>query len=227
MALNPTTGNLESLADAGYTREQIVAWFNDLASRTGATVEANDPQILINKLMGEGRYIRQLGGDPAGAFAEFEAQYIRRGAGTSHRAMDSQSGLYADVGGDPTSEPGYVETRNTALFHVNRPSPVVSAITTMGASTSNRLEPISGPVGLAYPADPVNYATMEMSPAAGYDYGLQSGIYPTATAGPGGLAATSTGAMAPAGGLALGPDNTMLYLGLAVAAIAGYYFFVK
>jgi len=165
------------------------------------------------------------------AFMEdLRAQYQRRGAGTGHRTYDSQSGLYADVGGDPQSEPGYVETRDTSqpLFRTGssasyapspppppRPAPLASVITSGGAAEPSWATPTVGPTGLAYQDDPINYATMQQSPSYGYSGAgaLQSGIYGT---GPG-----AAPMLAPAG--AAGGDNTMIYILLGGAALAAYF----
>lgn len=58
-----------------------------LASQYGATMEANDPQLLLEKARGIDAY----GGDLQKAAQEFAAQYQRRGASTSHRPYDSQT----------------------------------------------------------------------------------------------------------------------------------------
>lgn len=160
-------------------------------------------------------------------------QYQKRGAGTGHRNYDSQSGLYADVGGDPQTEPGYVETRDTsqplfrsstaiAPFVPSPPPPMVSKVTTIGAAPSAQMTPTVGPTGLAYQDDPVNYSTMQVSPAYGYTQGgaLQSGTYPTFGGGGGGI-------MAPTGGRVGGQDNTMIYILIGGAALAAYFLLSK
>jgi len=76
---DPATGNYTSLADTGYTRTQIVEWFNALSARTGASVEPSDIDQLIAKLMGEARFIPQDGGNPQLAFDIYETQYMIRG----------------------------------------------------------------------------------------------------------------------------------------------------
>lgn len=216
-------------------------FLNDLASQTGASVESSD----ISRLYEYQRGIEAGTTTQAQLAAHMEGlrqHYIRRGAPTQHRAQDSQSGLYQDIGGDPQSEPGYVETRDTSkpLFktqitasspYVPSP-PLVSTVTTLGASAGSRVTPTVGPVGLAYPDDPVNYATGEVALANGYTQGgaLESGIYPSQF---GGGPVSLGGGMVPgapgAGGAvaAGGADNTMIYLLLAGAAVAAYFLFVK
>lgn len=98
------------------------------------------------------------------------------------------------------------------------PPAVASVVTTMGAAPPASMTPTVGPIGLAYPDDPVNYSTMEVGSEHGYSSGgiLPSGIYPS-----GGM-----GAAAPGGGGAAivgGGDNTMVYLLLAGAAVAAYF----
>lgn len=112
---------------------------------------------------------------------------------------------YANVGGN------YDYYKNIDQYRV----PVASSITTLGASEPARATPTVGPVGLAYPDDPVNYATMQYSPAAGYN-GLQSGIYPS-SAGP----ATVLPASA-AGGMFGGMSQTTVLLMLGAAAVGAY-----
>ena len=192
-------------------------WLNELAAATGSTVEPSDVARLLEYEAGiKAGTTTQAQLDEH--MASLRLQYARRGASTGHRAQDSQSGLYQDIGGDPQQEPGYVETRDTTLFNVPlpaprpRPVPVASVLTTGGATQGASATPTVGPTGLAYPDDPVSYATMMQSPGLGYE-GLQSGIY-------GGAAAPvlAPGAQA---------DNTMVYLLLAGAAVAAYFLFVK
>jgi len=96
---------------------------------------------------------------------------------------------------------------------------LASSITTLGATEGARQTPTVGPVGLAYPDDPINYSTMEYNPAAGYN-GLQSGIYPT------GAAPALGAAPAAAGGFG-GMSQTTVLLLLGAAAVAGYVLLVK
>lgn len=78
MPLN-SNGNLTDLADTGYTWADLQNFFNQLSAETGASVESGDVQLLANKLMGEAGFIKQLGGNPQGAFDAFREQYRRRG----------------------------------------------------------------------------------------------------------------------------------------------------
>jgi hypothetical protein len=103
-----------------------------------------------------------------------------------------------------------------------QPAPVASIITSMGASEPASATPTVGPIGLAYPDDPVNYSTMEVSPRNGYSSGgiLPSGIYSPA------LAPVAEGApmamAAPAQS-----SNMMLYLILVGVAVGAYFLLVK
>jgi hypothetical protein len=97
---------------------------------------------------------------------------------------------------------------------------LASSITTLGATEGARQTPTVGPVGLAYPDDPINYATMQYNPASGYN-GLQSGIYPT------GAAPALGAAPAAAGGMLGGMSQTTVLLLLGAAAVAGYVLLVK
>jgi len=198
-------------------------WLSELSQATGASVESSDVARLLeyDAAIKAGTATQgQLDEHMAG----LRAQYIRRGAGTSHRAQDSQSGLYQDIGGDPQAEPGFTETRDTSLFNIAlapprpRPAPVASVITTGGATSGALASPTVGPVGLAYPDDPVNYATGEQSADFGYPGGLTSGIYPSG----GGLAAAGT-----PGAAAGGSNNMMIYILLAGAAAAAYFLLKK
>jgi len=116
---------------------------------------------------------------------------------------------YANVGGN------YNYYENIDRFRV----PVASSITTLGATEGARQTPTVGPVGLAYPDDPINYSTMQYNPAAGYN-GLQSGIYPT------GAAPAMGAAPAAAGGIGGMSQTTVLML-LGAAAVVGYVLLVK
>lgn len=102
------------------------------------------------------------------------------------------------------------------------PAPVASVVTTMGASEAAHATPTVGPVGLAYPDDPINYATGEVSPANGYSSGgiLPSGIYPGSPVPMAPNGSNDVGG-APAG------SNTMLYVILAAVAVGGYLLLKK
>ena len=201
-----------------------MAWaddfLNDLSQQTGASVESSDLARLAEYERGVA-----AGTTTQAQLTQFmddlRVQYIMRGARTNQRTQDSQSGLYA--GSDPQTEPGYVENRDTsqslfkagaATIYAPPPPPIVSVITTGGATGGATDTPTVGPVGLAYPDDPINYATMQQSPAYGYSSGgaLPSGVYPSAA--PAILGPT---------GAAGGTDNTMIYLMLAAAAVAAYF----
>jgi len=119
---------------------------------------------------------------------------------------------YEAVGGN------YNYWENIDRFRV----PVASSITTLGATEGARQTPTVGPVGLAYPDDPVNYATMQYNPASGYN-GLQSGIYPSGGAAP----ALAIGAAPAGGGMIGGMSQTTVLLLLGAAAVAGYFLLVK
>jgi len=101
------------------------------------------------------------------------------------------------------------------------PAPMASIVTSMGAAEPAHATPTVGPVGLAYPDDPVNYATGEVSPSNGYSSGgiLPSGIYPGSLAPTVPMGANSVAA--PAG------SNTMLYVILAAVAVGGYLLLSK
>lgn len=193
------------------------SYLQSLAAATGSTVEPSDVARLLEYEAG----IKAGTTTQAQLDAHMEAlrlQYIKRGASTSHRAYDSQSGLYSDTA-DPQTEPGYVETRDVSLFNVAKPAPrpvpLASVVTTGGASPSATVSPTVGPTGLAYQDDPVNYSTMATSPSYAYD-GLQSGQY-----GSSGAPLSPGAAVAPRG------DNTMIYVALAAAAVAAWYLLKK
>lgn len=109
MAFNPTTGNYERLEDAGFSRADLQRFFERLSAAYGATIEAGHVDELTRKLMGDGRFMTALGGDPQLAFDEFEAQYIQRGAPTQHRTVDSQSLPSALTFDDLVRERGFLE----------------------------------------------------------------------------------------------------------------------
>lgn len=103
-----------------------------------------------------------------------------------------------------------------------RPAPMASVVTTMGATERATATPTVGPVGLAYPDDPVNYATMQQSPANGYTGPgtLPSGIYgsPIGSSLPAPMAA----------GVSPGPGSSMtLYLVLGALAVGAYFLLKK
>jgi len=212
-----------------------MAWYdtylNDLSAQTGASVESSD----LARLQEYQRGI-DAGTTTQAQLNEFmdalRVQYIKRGAATAHRSQDSQSGLYADVGGDPQTEPGFVEVRDTsqplfksvAASYIPSPrltrAPALASVITTGGATSGALDtPTVGPTGLAYQDDPINYSTMQQSPVYGYSGAgaLESGIY-----------SPIGGSMPlPPPTMAAGADNTMVYLLLAGAALAAYFLFVK
>jgi len=190
------------------------SWLNTLAASTGARVESSD----LTRLQ-EYEAAVLAGTTTQAQFTAFQAalteQYQRRGASTAHRRTDSQLGGYSD---DPRTEPGY-RTQDTGTGAAPPaalivPIPVVSVVTTSGATQGAEATPTVGPVGLAYPDDPINYSTMQQSPSYGYSGpgSLPSGVYPTAGGG---------GVAAPVGG------NTMVYLLLAAAAAAAYFLLRK
>lgn len=229
MAFNSLTGNYDSLADTGYTAGQIDAFFSDLVRQSGASYQDGDKESLISKLVGGSGYIPDLGGDPRKAFGEFTDQYMRRG---SNIPLITPSSEYLNIGTTraalvnvvaagprpapkaPTagkSVPGYT-------WQSAQP-PLGSVVTTLGATEGASTEPTSGPTGLAYAADPINYSTMLAGAEYGYD-GERSGVFDNVGMSGGysspvaGL--SSTGA-APAGG-----SNLMPYLLLGGLAIGAY-----
>lgn len=145
------SGNLSSLADTGYSRSDIVAFFNGLASKYGVSVESGDVDLLIAKLMGEGGCIRELGGDPQRCFDSFESQYARRGGPVGQG--DTPNVGSAKVGGG-----NEVDTRTTTA----------SQATTVAAPAA-ATPPSVGPTGLANPNLPVNYATNTYGSQYGYN----------------------------------------------------------
>lgn len=129
------------------------------------------------------------------------------------RVYVSEEQHYANVGGN------YNYYENIDRFRVA--VPVASTITTLGASEGARQTPTVGPTGLAYPDDPVNYATMQYNPANGYN-GLQSGTYPAGAASPAVMAA-GVGTGLNTFGL-----STPMFLGvLGVAGVALYFLMKK
>jgi hypothetical protein len=227
MAFNPATGNYESLADTGYSVSQIDSFFNGLVAKYGSPYQQGDRESLIAKLVGGSGYIAALGGDPGKAFGEFEAQYARRGAADTTPTLEGSGGVDSSLLN--------VGTTRTALASVvpSGPAPVASIITTAGATAPRAEVPTSGPIGLAYAGDPVNYATGEVGPQFAYN-GDQSGLYssPTAAGGYGGSSGGGVLGIGPAplttaGTSAAGGSNTMLYLLLAGMAAAAYFLLKK
>lgn len=133
-----------------------------------------------------------------------------------HLLERSNNAIKAGTGTDSSS-------MNAGINHAYdvAPAPAASIVTTMGASEPAHATPTVGPIGLAYPDDPINYATGEVSPSNGYSSGgiLPSGIY--SPAGAPVAEGASAVRSAPAGG------NTMLYVILAGVAVAGYLFLKK
>jgi hypothetical protein len=103
------------------------------------------------------------------------------------------------------------------------PAPMASIVTSMGAAQPASATPTVGPVGLAYPDDPVNYATGEVSAANGYSTGgiLPSGIYPGSPDPMAPMGANDQMGSAPEG------SNIMLYVILAAVAVGGYLLLSK
>jgi hypothetical protein len=188
--------NYESVSDVpGESDAKVVAFFEGLQAQTGVTYTAQDVKDLEAKLTGGSGYQAIAGGDPSAAYGEFTEQFIRRSGS-----------------GDEPDAPNVGSSVEDVRRY--RSDPLASVITTQGATEDSNMTPTVGPVGLAYPDDPVNYATMQQSPSYGYTGGggIQSGIYPTFGSAP----------VNAATGIPAATDNTMLYLVLAGAAVALY-----
>lgn len=177
------SGNLSSLSDSGYTRSDLVAFFNGLASKYGVSVESGDVDLLAAKLMGEGGCIRELGGDPQRCFNDFEAQYARRGGPV-----------------------GQGDTPNVGAHTVDSRTSTAAQATTVAAPAAYT-PPTVGPVGLANPSAPQNYATNSYGSQYGYN-------------GVGGIGTT---AAAPTSG----GSNMMIWLLLGGAALAVFFLMRK
>jgi hypothetical protein len=142
----------------------------------------------------------------------------QRAAPTSDRVVDSQSALgnalYGSGSGNVSNIPGAPLVSSPYIPATVAPPPVASIVTT-GASLRGTDTPAVGPVGLAYPDDPVNYSSMQVGASQGYSTGgtLRSGIYDTPA---GALAAAASPAV---GG---GSDRTMVVVLLAGIAVAAY-----
>ena len=115
---------------------------------------------------------------------------------------------YVNVGGN------YDYYKNIDRYMV----PLASSVTTLGASEGASASPTVGPVGLAYPDDPINYATGQMGASQGYG-GLQSGIYPSGSAP---VSAAGLGTGLNTFGL-----STPMMLGILGAAGVALYFLMK
>jgi len=123
---------------------------------------------------------------------------------------------YANVGGNYD----YYQNidRLAAAEAARRYAAMASQVTRLGASEGSSTSPTVGPVGLAYPDDPVNYATGQMGPSQGYN-GLQSGIYPAGSAP---VSAAGLGTGLNTFGL-----STPMMLGILGAAGVALYFLMK
>lgn len=170
-------GNLTQLSDTGYTRSDIVNFFNNLASKYGASVESSDIDHLIAKLMGESGCIRQLGGDPQRCFNDFEEQYKRRG-GAAGQGDTPNVGSHTVENPDLTPTVGGVTYEDTdpgpgIVFAPQRapapaPVPVASMVVGDMGVTAGAV-PTVGPTGLANPSLPINYATGQVGGEFGYN----------------------------------------------------------
>lgn len=180
-----------------WTQDQVIAWWTARGVNTDVAMQEATTDLL--------RY----GDDLPRVLQSMLPHLLER----------SNSSLKAGQGSEST-QPGQAQpsASNGGSF---APAPAASIVTTMGASEPAHATPTVGPIGLAYPDDPINYATGEVSPSNGYSSGgiLPSGIYSPAGApiAEGASAIRS----APAGG------NTMLYVILAGVAVAGYLFLKK
>jgi hypothetical protein len=160
------------------------------------------------------------GVDPNVAMQEATVDFLRYGddgipsalaSMLPHLLERSNQSVKAGTGTDSSS-------LNTGIVHTAAPPPpVASLVTTMGAAEPANHTPTVGPIGLAYPDDPVNYSTNEVGTSYGYSEGgiLPSGIYPNA-----GPAPVAEGAIAPP------VDNTMMYV-LLIGLAVGAYFLLK
>lgn len=214
----PGNWNYERLEDTGYSMGQLESFFRDLAAKYDVSYEPSDVSEAARKLMGETKFMPGLG-DPGAMFAAYERKYYERSAPTSHRGdVDSQSLPATMTYADLSREVGFVapaqQAASPAPVAVAPSPPLASVVTTLGATQPATATPTVGPVGLAYPDDPINYATGRMGPSQGYSTGdiLPSGIYPSgASGGPMPMMTTAAGG-----------DQTMMYVLLAAAAVAVY-----
>lgn len=151
---------------------------------------------------------------------QIAAQWIAsNGPEDAGRMTEALGPEYADIQARYLAQRAGLAAPTSVLMVTNHLAPLGSMVTTLGATLPQTAEPTSGPTGLAYAADPVNYATMEQSPNFGY-VGETSGTYPTS--GP--LAVFTPAPAAPAaGGAAVAANNTTMYLVLAGMAVAAYF----
>lgn len=218
-------GNLTSLADAGYTRDDIVNFFQSLSSQFDVSVESDDIGKLEAKLLGESGCIRAIGGNPQRCFDQFTEQYRRRGRpdvtpgieGSGHvdSATLSAPSLTVErpvsrpeVGGRQYEAFQTPEGQTAFRFYTPPPPPVASMVVGDMGVTADAL-PTVGPVGLAQPRAPINYATGQAGPEFGYGFGGTPEPFATAGAAP-----------------RSGSNMTMFVL-LAAAAVAAIVLFGK
>lgn len=141
-----SNGNLTDLADTGYTMADLQRFFDNLAASTGAKVEAGDVQALANKLMGETGFIRQLGGNPQGAFDLFTQQYQRRGSsGQEGSGIDSTA---LNTGSARAVDPSYAATVLAQAFPQAPPPSIAGNIATIGPAAYAPSGTATGPTGL-------------------------------------------------------------------------------
>lgn len=90
------------------TRDDLIArdrgsWEQRLRAEGGGLYHPSDLEGVVRNVS----YAQNAGKDPIEFINNQIDIYGKRAAATSHRAFDSQSGLYPDEGGDPRQEPGY------------------------------------------------------------------------------------------------------------------------
>jgi len=210
MAETPDYAYAEELNRIQKTLESSTDWAEieaTLRAEAAARDVAYDPSDLEGIRRNAGYDVQHLG-DPAKYAAAIESS-LQNAIGNYNQRSENTPGDGSTDNDDPIA-PG------TPIS----PVPVASLVTTLGASSGANTAPTVGPIGLAYPADPVNYATGQTGARYGYSAGsddaaIRSGNYPTATTGTallgGGSAAGAAGA-----------DNTMIYVILAGLAVGAY-----
>lgn len=138
MGLN-AQGNLTDLADTGYSWDDLRNFFTQLSASSGARVEQGDVEQLAAKLMGEAGFIKQLGGNPQGAFELFRQQYQRRGSGTPGVSPDSTT---LNTGSAKVPDPAFAARAIAAA------NPAIAGnVVTMGPAAIAPSGTATGPTG--------------------------------------------------------------------------------
>lgn len=116
-----------------YTLSDTTSYLQNLSNKTGASMEADDPQKLLDKLTGGDAYDPAKGGDPNKAFQEFEDQYTRRGM-SQRTGQGPDSGDILGTSTSTSNNPGTYANNNGFQASSQQLDSLISAIQGIASS---------------------------------------------------------------------------------------------